>query len=40
MITMTGASFDLGEQLSPLIAQKLPLVSEAVLQVCSTLLRK
>jgi hydrogenase maturation protease len=34
IITMTGANFDLGEQLSPLITRKLPLVSEAVRQVC------
>ena len=34
IVTMTGANFDLGEQLSPLIARKLPLVSEAVHQIC------
>lgn len=40
IVTMTGANFSLGEQLSPLVAQKLPLASEAIRQVCSTLNRK
>jgi hydrogenase maturation protease len=35
VITMTGEDFELGEQLSPLIAQRLPLVCAAVRQVCA-----
>jgi hydrogenase maturation protease len=35
VVTMTGADFELGEQLSPLIAQKLPLVCTAVRQTCA-----
>lgn len=35
VITMTGAQFDLGEQLSPIIAQKIPSVCAAVRQVCT-----
>ena len=35
IVTITGADFSLGEQLSPLISQKLPLVSEAVRQLCA-----
>jgi hydrogenase maturation protease len=34
-ITMTGANFGIGEQLSPIIAQKLHLVSKAVRQICT-----
>ena len=34
IVTMTGANFDLGERLSPLITRKLPFASEAVRQVC------
>lgn len=30
IVTMTGANFDVGEQLSPLVARRLPLVSETV----------
>src|SRR5579884_3823160 len=40
VVTMTGANFSFGEQLSPLVAQKLPLVSEAVRQVCNALKQK
>lgn len=36
IVTMTGTSFDLGEQLSPLITEKLPLVSEAVRRITQT----
>jgi hydrogenase maturation protease len=40
VVTMTGANFSLGEQLSPLVAQKLLLASEAVRQVCNALNQK
>lgn len=40
IVTMTGANFNLGEQLSPLVAQKLPLASKAVRQVCNALKQK
>jgi len=33
VITMTGAEFGIGEQLSPLIAEKIPLACAAVRQV-------
>jgi len=35
VITITGEDFELGEHLSPLIAQRLPLVYAAVQQVCA-----
>jgi hydrogenase maturation protease len=35
IVTMTGANFGLGQQLSPLISQKLPLVGEVVRQICT-----
>ncbi len=34
VVTMTGADFRIGEHLSAIIVQKLPLVSMAVRQVC------
>ncbi len=34
VVTMTGAHFGLGEQLSPIVAGRLSLVREAVRQVC------
>ena len=40
IVTMTGANFDLGEQLSPIITRKLPSVCEAVRHACSTFNRK
>ena len=33
IVTMTGANFDVGEQLSPIVASRLSLASEAVRQV-------
>ena len=35
VVTMTGADFGLGEQCSPLVAQRIPLVSAAVREVCA-----
>jgi hydrogenase maturation protease len=35
VVTMTGANFSLGEQLSSIVAQRIPLVRAAVRQVCS-----
>jgi hydrogenase maturation protease len=35
VVTMTGANFSIGEQLSSIIAQRIPLVSAAVRQVCA-----
>jgi hydrogenase maturation protease len=35
VVTMTGANFGIGEQLSPIVAQRIPLVSAAVRQVCA-----
>jgi hydrogenase maturation protease len=35
VITMTGANFSIGEQLSLIIAQRIPFVSAAVRQVCT-----
>jgi len=34
IVTMMGQNFSMGEQLSPILAQKLPLVIAAVWQVC------
>jgi hydrogenase maturation protease len=33
MVSMTGADFAIGEQLSPIVTQKIPLLSEAVRQI-------
>jgi hypothetical protein len=33
---MTGANFSIGEQLSPIITRRIPLVYEIVRQVCAT----
>jgi hydrogenase maturation protease len=35
VVTMTGANFSIGEQLSSIVAQRIPLVSAAVRQVCA-----
>jgi len=35
VITMTGADFNVGEQLSSVVAQRIPLVCEAVQQLCA-----
>jgi hydrogenase maturation protease len=35
LVTMTGANFSLGEQLSSIIASRLSLVSDAVRQLCA-----
>ncbi|GHO99949.1 hydrogenase maturation protease [Reticulibacter mediterranei] len=35
VVTMTGANFCLGERLSPIISQSIPLVCAAVRQVCT-----
>ncbi|GCE21157.1 hydrogenase maturation protease [Dictyobacter kobayashii] len=35
VVTMTGVDFSLGEQLSALVSQRLPLVSKAVRQLCT-----
>jgi Ni,Fe-hydrogenase maturation factor len=40
VVTMTGANFGIGEQLSSIVAQKIPLVSAAVSQVCAKSKRK
>ena len=34
VITMTGANFSIGEQLSSIVTERIPLVSAAVRQVC------
>ena len=36
VVTMTGANFDLGGQLSPIVAQSIPRVCEAVRQILLT----
>ena len=38
VVSMTGANFSIGEQLSSIVARRIPLVSEAVLRVCSNVL--
>jgi hydrogenase maturation protease len=35
VVTVTGADFSIGEQLSPIITQKLPLMSAAVREICT-----
>ena len=35
VVTMTGADFSVGEQLSAMIAQQIPLVSAVVRQICA-----
>jgi hydrogenase maturation protease len=35
LVTMTGANFSLGEQLSSIVALRIPLVSAAVRQMCA-----
>jgi hydrogenase maturation protease len=34
MVSMTGADFAIGEQLSPIVAQKIPLLSTTIRQIC------
>lgn len=36
IVSMTGANFSIGEQLSPIITRRIPLVYEIVRQVCAT----
>ena len=38
VVTMTGANFSVGEQLSSIVAQRIPLMSVAVRQVCANVL--
>ena len=35
VVSMTGANFSIGEQLSSIVARRIPLISVAVRQVCS-----
>jgi hydrogenase maturation protease len=35
VVTVTGANFSIGEQLSSVVAQRIPFVSAAVCQVCA-----
>jgi hydrogenase maturation protease len=35
LVTMTGANFSIGEQLSSIVARRIPLVCAAVRQVCA-----
>ena len=38
VVSMTGANFSIGEQLSSIVARRIPLISVAVLRVCSNVL--
>ena len=38
VVSMTGANFSIGEQLSSIVARRIPLISVAVRQVCSNVL--
>jgi len=38
VVSMTGANFSIGEQLSSIVARRIPLMSVAVLRVCSNVL--
>ena len=38
IVSMTGANFSIGEQLSSIVARRIPLISVAVRQVCSNVL--
>lgn len=35
VVSLTGANFNIGEQLSSIVAQRIPLVSAAVCQICA-----
>ncbi|TMD61285.1 MAG: hypothetical protein E6I97_27485 [Chloroflexi bacterium] len=38
VVSITGANFSIGEQVSSIVARRISLVSEAVLRVCSNVL--
>src|SRR6266699_3021977 len=38
VVSMTGANFSIGEHLSSIVARRIPLMSVAVLRVCSNVL--